>query len=126
MSITWVSFLIVLAFFLVVIESVRRGILETKDSILWIIMSIILSILSLSEGLLEWLADTLGIVYAPSLLFLFGLLYTLVMIFDLTRRISKLNHKVFTLTQEFALMKQQYETEMKELKEQLKEKVEGQ
>ncbi|MCC2250624.1 MAG: DUF2304 domain-containing protein [Bacillota bacterium] len=107
MNITLFSFLIICFFFTIVIESVRRGILETRDSLIWIFVCVILGILSLSRKLLEIIADLLGIAYAPSLLFLFGLLSTIIMIFDLTRRISKLNRKVIHLTQEFALLKEQ-------------------
>ncbi|MFU0789319.1 DUF2304 domain-containing protein [Virgibacillus proomii] len=112
MDITFFSFIIVCALFILVIESVRRGILETRDSIIWIFTCVLLGILSLSRGLLEFLADLLNIVYAPSLLFLFGLLSIIVMIFDLTKRISKLNNKVFVLTQEFALLKEEYQKQV--------------
>ncbi|MBT2216056.1 DUF2304 family protein [Virgibacillus dakarensis] len=107
MNITLFSFLIICLLFVIVIESVRRGILETKDALIWLFLCIILGILSLSRRLLELIATVLNIAYAPSLLFLFGLLSTIIMIFDLTRRISKLNQNVIHLTQEFALLKEQ-------------------
>ncbi|WP_010094812.1 DUF2304 domain-containing protein [Ornithinibacillus scapharcae] len=119
MSITIFSFVVVVLFFLIIIESVRRGVLETRDSILWIIMSIVLGILSLSEGLLEYLADLLGVHYAPSLLFLVGLLGVLIMIFDLTRRISKLNHKLTNITQEYAIFKEETLDEIEQLRDEI-------
>ncbi len=106
MNITVVSFGIVVIFLLIVIESVRRGILETKYSLLWILTCVVMAILSIGTALLNSLADLLGIFYAPSLLFLFGLLFSLIIIFDLTRRVSQLNHKIVTLTQDFTLLKQ--------------------
>lgn len=124
MSITLVSFIIVGIFFIIVIESVRRGILETKYSILWIITCIFLGILSLSENLLEFLADFAGIAYAPSLLFLFGLLCTLIMIFDLTRRISSLSNKMIVLTQEYALLKEEHRKELAQMKKETQKKEE--
>ncbi|CDQ38361.1 DUF2304 domain-containing protein [Virgibacillus salexigens] len=123
MNINLFSFFIVCLFFVIVIESVRRGILETKDALIWLFLSVILGILSLSRGLLELIADWLGIVYAPSLLFLFGLLSTIIMIFDLTRRISKLNQKVIHLTQEFALLKEQQRNSSSEFEEKRKENI---
>ncbi|MCF6138792.1 DUF2304 domain-containing protein [Pseudalkalibacillus berkeleyi] len=113
MNISVVSFGVVIMFLFIVLESVRRGILETKYSLLWILTCVVLAVLSISTSLLEMLANLLGIFYAPSLLFLFGLLFSLIIIFDLTRRISQLNHKIITLTQDFTLLKQ-------ELKEQEK------
>ncbi|WP_078414363.1 DUF2304 domain-containing protein [Priestia abyssalis] len=109
MNIIWLSFLIVVSIFIFVIESVRRGVLETKYSILWIITCVCLGILSVNEVIINKLAGWLGVYYAPSLLFLFGLLFLLFIVFDLTRRVSKLNHQLVSLTQEYALLKQKYE-----------------
>ncbi|MFC3886485.1 DUF2304 domain-containing protein [Bacillus songklensis] len=111
MSIIWLSLFIVVGIFIFVIESVRRGILETKYSILWIITCVCLGILSSNEAIINKLAHWLGVYYAPSLLFLFGLLFLLFMVFDLTRRVSKLNHQLVSLAQEYALLKQKYENE---------------
>ncbi|MGG4178503.1 DUF2304 domain-containing protein [Virgibacillus pantothenticus] len=121
MDITIFSFIIVCVFFVIVIEAVRRGIFETKDSLIWIFTCIVLGVLSLSPGLLNFLAKFLGIVYAPSLLFLFGLLCTIIMIFDLTKRISKLNNKVILLTQELSLLKQDYQKHLNKTSKQRKE-----
>lgn len=104
--ITYVSFIVVMLFFIAVIESVRRGILESKYSILWIITCIVLGTFSINVSLLEKTAAWLDVFYAPSILFLFGLLFSLVMIFDLTRRLSKLTNQMASLTQEHALLKQ--------------------
>jgi|SRR5690606_24608888 len=118
MSVHLVSFFIVFTLFLAVVESVRRGILETKYSLLWIFTCIVLGILSLSDNILETMANFIGVEYAPSLLFLFGLLCTLILIFDLTRRISSLNNKVIILTQEFALLEEKYREEIRKFTDQ--------
>ncbi|CDO04994.1 hypothetical protein BN988_03575 [Oceanobacillus picturae] len=123
MDITWMSFIIIVLFFIIVMESVRRGILETRDSLIWIFTCMVLGVLSLSRDLLAYLADILGIAYAPSLLFLFGLISTIIMIFDLTRRISKLNNKVTVLTQEFALLKEEQERMKQDKNEVRKKKI---
>lgn len=118
MSVHLVSFFIVFILFLAVVESVRRGILETKYSLLWIFTCIVLGILSLSDNILETMANFIGVEYAPSLLFLFGLLCTLILIFDLTRRISSLNNKVIILTQEFALLEEKHREEIRKFMDQ--------
>ena len=123
MDIAWMSFIIIVLFFIIVMESVRRGILETRDSLIWIFTCMVLGVLSLSRDLLAYLANLLGIAYAPSLLFLFGLISTIIMIFDLTRRISKLNNKVTVLTQEFALLKEEQERMKQDKNEVRKKKI---
>ncbi|WP_227394346.1 DUF2304 domain-containing protein [Jeotgalibacillus aurantiacus] len=109
MNVILLSFFLVLIIFLAVIESVRRGILETKYSLIWIITCVTLGILSSNSIFINTLANWLNVFYAPSLLFLFGLLFAIIMIFDLTRRISKMNKQLVAITQEHALLKKKYE-----------------
>lgn len=116
MTIMIVSFLLVLIFLFIVIESVRRGILGTKYSMLWIVTCVILGVLSMNETLLTSIANILDVFYPPSVLFLFGLLFSLIMIFDLTRRVSQLNSKLVILTQEFTLLKDRYKKEVNDKK----------
>jgi hypothetical protein len=104
MEITTISFIIVILLFYAVLASIRKGSLETKYSLLWIFTCIVLGILSISELLLNWIAQLTDVHYAPSILFLFGLLFILIIIFDLTRRISQLNHQLVTLTQDYAML----------------------
>ncbi|MBU8881149.1 DUF2304 domain-containing protein [Bacillus sp. FJAT-29790] len=108
MKISLFSFLLVILLFLLVIESVRRGVLETKYSLVWIITCIFLGILSSNEMIINKLADYMDVYYPPSLLFLFGLLFAIMLIFDLTRRVSKLNKELTTLTQEHTILKQKF------------------
>lgn len=109
MEINTISLIIVFGLFVVVIESVRRGILEVQYSILWLFTCFILGMLSLFESILNAVAKMMHVYYAPSILFLFGLLFSLIIIFDLTRRISKMNHFIVTLSQDFSLLKQDYD-----------------
>lgn len=109
MKIILVSLLIVLILFIGVIEAVRRGILDTKYSILWIVTCVFMGILSSNAVIINWLGDLLDVKYPPSLLFLFGLIFAMMLIFDLTRRISKLSRQLTLLTQEHALLKQKIE-----------------
>jgi hypothetical protein len=109
MDVSLLSFLLVVTLFLVVVESVRRGILETKYSLLWIIVCLFMAFFSISETFINKLGEFLGVFYPPSLLFLFGLLFVIVLVFDLTRRISKLNKALRNLTQEYAILKKKIE-----------------
>ncbi len=113
MKIMTVSAMIVILFLIGVIESVRRGILETKYSILWILTCLVLGVLSIGTPILNFIADSLDVFYAPSVLFLFGLLFSLIMIFDLTRRLSQLNDQLVSLTQDYTILKEKYRNEVK-------------
>lgn len=109
MKISFLSFLFVIIIFIVVIESVRRGVLETKYSLLWIVTCIFLGIMSSTEWFINKIAEYVDVYYPPSILFLFGLLFAIILIFDLTRRVSKLNRELTNLTQEHTILKEKFE-----------------
>ncbi|MED4653811.1 DUF2304 domain-containing protein [Bacillus pseudomycoides] len=106
MPITTFSFIFIILLFLIIINSIRKGALETKYSILWIFVCISMAILSSTDRIINWIGKLLKVEYPPSILFLFGLLFCFILIFDLTRKLSKQHHQLVTLTQEYALLKQ--------------------
>ncbi|MGR5984423.1 DUF2304 domain-containing protein [Bacillus cytotoxicus] len=108
----------ILLLFFLIINSIRQGTLETKYSILWIFVCISMAILSSTDKIINWIGQLLKVEYPPSVLFLFGLLFCFVLIFDLTRKISKFHHQLVTLTQDYALLKQQLEHKEQQLKSQ--------
>ncbi len=67
---------------------------------------IAMAILSSTDKIINWIGKLLKVEYPPSILFLFGLLFCFILIFDLTRKISKQHHQLVTLTQDYALLKQ--------------------
>ncbi|WP_028400723.1 DUF2304 domain-containing protein [Ectobacillus panaciterrae] len=111
MRIITFSFIFIILLFFFIINSIRRGALETKYAILWIFVCIIMAVLSSTEKVVNWIGKLLKVEYPPSILFLFGLLFCFILIFDLTRRLSKLHHQFVTLTQDYALLKQKLEKE---------------
>jgi hypothetical protein len=78
--------------------------LEFKYSLFWSAVSIILLVLSLNGKLLQYLADYTGIVHAPALLFLVGIISSYLMIFYLMIVISDMKKKVRRLIQDNALL----------------------
>ncbi|PKJ54212.1 DUF2304 domain-containing protein [Bacillus sp. SN10] len=106
MPIITFSFIFILLLLLLIINSIRRGTLETKYAVLWILVCIAMAILSSTDKIINWIGKLLKVEYPPSILFLFGLLFCFILIFDLTRKISKQHHQLVTLTQDYALLKQ--------------------
>ncbi|MGG2063313.1 DUF2304 domain-containing protein [Bacillus sp. S14(2024)] len=111
MPIITFSFIFIVLLFFLIISSIRRGMLETKYSILWIFVCISMAILSSTTKIINWVGKLLKVEYPPSILFLFGLLFCFILIFDLTRKLSKQHHQLVTLTQDYALLKQKLEKE---------------
>lgn len=99
-----ISILFSALFLAVVLELVRKDKLEERYSILWIFMSILLIILSLSPVVMEIIAKWLDIKNPPSLLFLFGVVYLLIYNLHITTVVSKQSERITRLAQEVALL----------------------
>lgn len=84
---------------------VKKRILDFKYSVFWVSLSLILIVLSLNVNLTEDMAKIVGIYYAPTFLFVTGIVFTLVLIFYLNLVISKMQSKITLLTQEIGIIK---------------------
>jgi hypothetical protein len=90
-----------------VIELIRRGRLKEKYSLLWLFAGGVLLILSMSRGLLEYIALLFGIFYPPSFLFLLAFLFLLLITLHFSVVVSGLSEKNKKLAQEVALLRQE-------------------
>jgi hypothetical protein len=91
----------------VVIELIRRGRLKEKYSLLWLFDAGVLLVLSISRGVLEYIAQLFGIFYPPSLLFLLAFLFLLLITLHFSVVVSGLSEKNKKLAQEVALLRQE-------------------
>ncbi len=97
------------AILIIVLELIRRGRLKERYSLLWLFASIVLLLLSSSRGLLDALSHAVGIFYSPSVLFLIGFVFLLMITLHFSVVISGLTDKNKKLAQELAILKQQLE-----------------
>lgn len=88
------------------IELVRRNRLPEKYSLLWLFFSVVLIFLAAWPKLVEAIAFLLDIKYAPSLLFLVGLVFLIMYCLSMTISISKQGDRIIKLTQELAILKE--------------------
>lgn len=105
MSVYHFAALFCLAFVGVTVELIRRRKMEERYAILWLGLGVSMTLFSFFPGLLETVSRLVHVHYAPSLLFLIGLLFSLAFILHLTLVISKLHRKITRLAQELALLK---------------------
>lgn len=96
-----IAFSLVFVFF--VIELVRRGSLREQYSLLWLGVGIVMLIFSASRGFLQAVANWFGVIYAPSILFLFAIVAAFILLLHITVVISRLTDKVVRLTQELGI-----------------------
>lgn len=97
-------------FLIIIIREIKKGNLLEKYSLFWIFFSIIMIVISANLRLLNLLSRMLHIYYAPSVLFLLGLLFIILYCFHLTLIISKQSENIVKLTQEVAILKNMMES----------------
>jgi len=101
-----------LGIFAFVLWLVRERRLREKYALLWLSTSIFIILLTVSRRVLEVAALSIGIYYPPSLLFLLGLLFLLIVTIGQSVTLSRLSESNHRLAQEMALLKKQLEDEI--------------
>lgn len=96
-------------FLLVVLEFVRTRKLKEQYSLLWLLIGGVMILLAMWRGLLNKLASLLGIYYAPSLLFMVGILFSFALILHYSIIISRLHGQNVRLAQEIGVMNKKIE-----------------
>lgn len=96
-----------------IIYSVRKGNLNIKTSFFWILASIVMLILSIFPYSIDWIAHFLGIEYPPTLLLTLCIVVLLILNFNISNKISKLQEKVTDLAQEVSILKEKKDEKRK-------------
>ncbi|MFD2327706.1 DUF2304 domain-containing protein [Cohnella sp. GCM10020058] len=100
------SFLLSASFFVVLIYMIRGRKLREQYALLWLALSAIMMTLSLFPSVIDRMARLIGVAYAPSLLYLLGLVFVLFLLLHLTIAVSAMTRRVIALTQTLALLEQ--------------------
>jgi hypothetical protein len=93
----------------VVLELVRRKAFLERYALLWLFSGLVLLGLSLWQGVLEVVADTVGIAYPPNALFLVAFGFVLVLLLHFSLAVSRLSDQSKVLAQRLALIEQRLE-----------------
>ena len=102
-----------IALLLLIVELIRRGKLREQYALLWLIAAVVMLVFSLWRDLLDALGRFLGVAYPPSVLFLTGLFFGVLLLIHFNVAISTLSEHVKTLTQEVAILRHELEKEKK-------------
>lgn len=85
------------------ISLIKKRKLDLKYSIVWLLLPIVIFIIIIIPGLLEWMAAALGIYDVMNMVFFLGFIFVIAVIFSLTVAISKMADSIRQLTQKVAL-----------------------
>src|SRR3954447_2942336 len=91
---------------LIVFEMLRRRRLIERYALLWLGSSLVLLLLSIWTGLLEIVANAVGIVYPPNALFMIAFGFVLVLLLHFSLAISRLSGETKVLAQKIARLDQ--------------------
>ena len=96
-----------LIFMFFIFRLISKGKLREEYSFIWIICTCLLLLFSIWRNGLDVIANTLGVYYAPSLIFMGAIFAIVIFLVHLSVVNSKQHRQIKELTQEMALMKQQ-------------------
>lgn len=100
--------LILLIAFAAIIYIVKKRALELKYVLLWLACDIILLIFAIFPGLMDAFSHIFGILSPVNMLFFFGFVFALMIIFSLTVALSRVTGSVRRMAQEMALMEEKF------------------
>ena len=106
-----ISLALATGIFAFVLWLVRERRLREKYAILWLTTSLFIILLTVSRRVLEVAALSIGIYYPPSLLFLVGVLFLLMVTIGHSVTLSRLSESNHNLAQEVALLRKQLDDE---------------
>lgn len=93
-----------LLLFIAVIDLVRRKHLREKYSLIWLMVPVVLTAISIWPGLLERFSSMFGIYYPPSLGFIAGIMFLLLITLMLSVVVSHHSTRIIRLIQEQAAL----------------------
>ncbi|SEG02248.1 DUF2304 domain-containing protein [Lachnospira multipara] len=88
---------------LYVIQKIKKGKLELRYCITWLLLPIVIFFIVVIPGALQGLANLLGIYNVMNMVFFLGFIFVIAVIFNLTVAVSKLDDRVRKLVQKEAL-----------------------
>jgi hypothetical protein len=91
---------------LVLLELVRRRRLLERYALLWLFSALVVLALSIWRGLLEDVANLLGVAYPPNALFLIAFGFVLALLLHFSLAVSRLSDQSKVLAQRLALLEQ--------------------
>ena len=89
-----------------ILELVRQRRLLERYALLWLFSAVVLLALAVWKGLLDTVADAIGIFYAPSALFVIAFGFILVLLLHFSVAVSRLADQSKVLAQRVALLEE--------------------
>jgi hypothetical protein len=115
------SFFISLVFTGIALYLIRGRKLREQYAILWLVLGVLMTLLSVFPELIDLIAASIHVSYAPSLLYLTAFVAVLFLLLHLSMAVSSLTSQFILLTQTLALLEQRHRQLLIDLKLSAKE-----
>lgn len=102
---------VMLLLLLYIVKSIKNSKISTRNALIWVVADIIVIVCIIFIDPLFSLANFIGIETVANMMFFLGIVFLLVLCFNQSTELSKLNKKVVTLTQELGILKKLKEEE---------------
>lgn len=106
--------MLAIIFIIYIFNMIRRKNFSIKESIFWVMGTFVILIFAIFPKLLDKIALKLNINYPPSLLFLLGIMFLLLINFRNTKKISKQNEKIIELAERTSILEFEIENKRRQ------------
>lgn len=89
------------------VNMVRKHQLDLRYALSWFAVGVAILLMACFPGIMDWLARLIGIASPVNMLFFFGFVFTLILVFVLTYSVSRMSNRIKVLTQELAMLKKE-------------------
>ncbi|MEZ4866020.1 MAG: DUF2304 domain-containing protein [Caldilineaceae bacterium] len=93
-----------LVLFAVILQLIRKHKLREEYALIWFAVSLVIVLFSLFDGILSYLAGLLAVVYAPTLVLVFGILFCVILLLAQTVMLSNQANRLRDLAQTIGLL----------------------
>ncbi len=96
-------YVLVILLFIYLIHKIHSKKVDIRYILPWLVLDFVLFLAVTFPKAIRWICSLLGIQTASNMVFFFGIIFLLFIVFSLTITVSKLNNEVKELTQRIAL-----------------------
>lgn len=102
-----ILFILISLTFALFVDQIKQKKLKLQYTLTWMLLLLFILIVTVFPGILGFVANIMGIALPINMIFFFGFLFTLVIIYRLTMAVSKQSEEIKFLTQKVALLEKE-------------------
>lgn len=102
-----ILFILILLTFALFVDQIKQKKLKLQYTLTWMLLLLFILIVTVFPEILGFVANIMGIALPINMIFFFGFLFTLVIIYRLTMAVSKQSEEIKFLTRKVALLEKE-------------------